>query len=279
MVLQAMPFLHKFSKRCSLFKKMKEQNKNNVDLFGLAPYGEAIKISVEKSFKAAQAVLGRICLPAAEELGLMFQDKVRYWRLNNIIKIIQKSEGKMDFEGEKLTLSAHPRVVKEIMDNGSWCDDETLQEMWAGLIASSCEKNEGDDINLLFVNTLKNLTSNQAKLLNFICENCQMKIDKNGFISSEHIDLELEKIYEIIGVQDLHKIDTEFDNMSNAQLLNGGNFVGHARGFTFGDDELKAQLEPSPFAISLYIKSKGFKGTPKEFYKLEYIEPKNEEKN
>ncbi|WP_081210947.1 Abi-alpha family protein [Salegentibacter sediminis] len=259
---------------------MKEENKNSVDLLGIAPYGEAIKISVEKSFEAAQSVLSRICLPAAEELGLMFQDKVRYWRLNNIIKIIQKSEGKMDFESERLTLSAHPRVVKEIMENGSWCDDETLQEMWAGLIASSCDKNDGDDINLLFVNTLKNLTSNQAKILNYICENCQMEVDKNGFIFAEHIDLELDQIHRIIGDEDLHKIDTEFDNMASSELLNGGGLVGHASGFAFGDKELKAQLEPSPFAIALYVKSKGFKGTPKEYYNLEYREPDpKEEKN
>ena len=67
--------------------------------------------------------------------------------------------------------------------------------------------------------------------------------------------------------------------MSSSELLNGGALVGHARGFAFGKNELKAQLEPSPFAIALYIKSKGFKGTPKEFYNLEYIESKEEEKN
>ncbi|MFL9831510.1 Abi-alpha family protein [Flavobacterium sp. ST-87] len=251
---------------------MEEKNKNTVDIFGLAPYGEALKISVEKSFDAAQSLLSRVCIPAAEELGLMFQDKVRYWRLNNIIKIIQKSEEKMSFDGEKLTLCAHPRVIKEIMENGSWCDDDTLQEMWAGLIASSCEKNIGDDINLLFVNILKNLTSNQAKILNYICENCHMEIDKNDFIHAEHIDLNLDQIYEIIGVQDIHKIDTEFDNMANANLLNGGSLIGHARGFTFGSEKILAQLEPSPFAIALYIKSKGFKGTPKQYYNLEHIE-------
>jgi hypothetical protein len=258
---------------------MEEKNKNTVDIFGLAPYGEAIKISVEKSFEAAQSVLSRICLPAAEELGLMFQDKVRYWRLNNIIKIIQKSEGKMDFDNEKLTLSAHPRVVKEIMENGSWCDDETLQDMWAGLIASSCDKNDGEDINLLFVNTLKNLTSNQAKILNYICENCPMEVDKNGFIYANHIDLDLNQLHGIIGVQDIHKMDTEFDNMANADLLNGGSLIGHARGFSIGSKELKAQFEPSAFAIALYIKSKGYKGTPKEYYKLEYKEPEEGKNN
>ncbi len=108
-----------------------------------------------------------------------------------------------------------------------------------------------------------------------------MEVDKNDFIFAEHIDLELEQIHKIIGAGDLHKIDTEFDNMASSELLNGGALLGHARGFAFGDHELKAQLEPSPFAIALYVKSKGFKGTPKEYYNLEFIEPepKEEAKN
>ena len=55
---------------------MENNKRDTADIFGLAPSGEAIKISVEKSFDAAQSVLSRICLPAAEELGLMFQDNL-----------------------------------------------------------------------------------------------------------------------------------------------------------------------------------------------------------
>jgi len=134
----------------------------------------------------------------------MFQDKVRYWRLNNIIKIVNKSKEQIDFSNDKLGLTAHPRVVKEIMDNGSWCDDDGLQNMWAGLIASSCEEKESDDGNLLFANTLKNLTSRQVKILNYICTTCVIYVDKNGFVAAEHIEMDLSKLSEITGTTDIH---------------------------------------------------------------------------
>jgi hypothetical protein len=254
---------------------MDEENKKSVDIFGIAPYGEAIKKSVEKGFDGAQAVLGRICLPAAEELGLLFQDKVRHWRLNNIIKIIQKTEGKIDYQDEKLTLSAHPRVVKEIIDNGSWCDNDEIQNMWAGLIASTCNEKEGDDGNLLYVDTLKRLTVVQAKILNYICVHCVLSVDKNGFVFAEHIKLNLDELKEITSFDEIHRLDTEFDNLASFDILKGGPLQGHGAGFAYQDneEELKADLEPSPFALALYVKAQGYKGSPKDYFKLEYKAP------
>ncbi len=246
---------------------------------GIAPYGEAIKISVEKGFDGAQALLSRVCLPAAEELGLMFQDKVRYWRLNNIIRIIQKSGNLFDFDNEKLKLTAHPRVVKEILDNGSWCDDDGLQDMWAGLIASSCNQQAGDDSNLPFANTLKSLTSRQAKILKFICESCEIKVDKNDFVFAEHIEIGLEELSAVVDTKDIHVLDTELDYLRSNELLMNDDVPligGHGAGFVFGQDKVVAHLEPSPFAIALYVKSQGYKGSPKEFYNLTYIEPEKE---
>lgn len=252
---------------------MEAHNKKSLDLLGLAPYGEAIKLSIEKGFEGAQAILSRICLPAADELGLLFQDKIRHWRLNNIIKIIQKAEGKLVFENDNLNLTAHPRVIKEIIDNGSWCDNDELQNMWAGLITSSCNELNNDDGNLLFVDTLKRLTVIQVRLLSYLCCNCTLSVDKNGLIFAKHIVLGLDDLLKITGTDNIHRLDIEFDNLASIKILKGGMLDGHAAGFTFNDpsEEMKAELEPSPFAIALYVRAQGFRGSPKEYFKLEYV--------
>ncbi|EFK36356.1 Uncharacterised protein [Chryseobacterium gleum] len=245
-------------------------NKTSTDLLGLAPYGESLKIAVEKGFGAAEALLSRICLPAAEELGLMYKDKVRHWRLNNIIKIIEKSNDKLQFIDGEINLNAHPRVIKEIIENGSWCDDDTIQEMWAGLIASSCNEDDGDDLNLIFVNTLKQLTRNQVKILNYICSKCIMNVDKNGFIQANHIEISLDELSKIVEIKSVHQIDSELDFLRSKELLISDYFSGHGAGFVIDLDNIVAHLEPSPFAINLFIRGQGFKGSPKDFYKLEY---------
>ncbi|WP_286734036.1 MULTISPECIES: Abi-alpha family protein [Sphingobacterium] len=253
----------------------KKKENLTTDLLGVAPYGEAIKVAVEKGFGGAKAILSRVCLPAAEELGLMYKDKVRHWRLNNIIKIIEKSDKKIDFVNGNLELTAHPRVIKEIIENGSWCDDDSIQEMWAGILASSCNEKLGDDSNLIFVNALKNLTKNQVIILNYICQNCKIKVDRNGFLFAEHIEISFEDLCAILDTSNLHQIDSELDNLaSNELILQELNVFGggHAAGFVFGDDKITAHLEPSPFAINLFIKGQGFKGEPKDYFKIDYIE-------
>ena len=50
-------------------------------------------------------------------------------------------------------------------------------------------------------------------------------------------------------------------------------FGGHGAGFVFGQDTITAHLEPSPFAINLFIKGKGYKGQPKNYFQVEYVEP------
>ncbi len=50
--------------------------KSSVDLFRIKPLGEAAKIVTQAAVDGAGAFLGRICLPAAEEFGLLLRDKV-----------------------------------------------------------------------------------------------------------------------------------------------------------------------------------------------------------
>jgi hypothetical protein len=53
------------------------------DVFGIAPYGEALKISVERAFDSLSCFLGIVFKPGLEELGFMLKDQVRLWRVNN----------------------------------------------------------------------------------------------------------------------------------------------------------------------------------------------------
>lgn len=246
---------------------MGENEQKPTDILGIAPYGEAIKTTVEKGFEGAQALLSRICLPVAGELGLLLQDKLRHWRLKNIIKILNKSEGLIDFKNDKLILSAHPRVVNEIIENGSWCDDEELQNMWAGLIATSCNEKLGDDSNLLFVNTLKNLTSRQAKILNYICENCTLKIDTNDLVFANHLELGVDELKKIVDFESIHEIDVELDYLRSNELIMMDS-PAHGAGLIFGQDSIVAHLEPSPFALALFVKSKGFNGSTNDYFKI-----------
>lgn len=246
-----------------------ESNKNKVtDILGLAPYGDAIKIAVEKGFEGASALLSRICLPAAGELGLMYQDKIRYWRLKNIIRIMETAEGKFDFSNDQLQI--HPRVIHEIMEEGSWCEDNTLQNMWAGLLSASCDVQVSDS-NILFLKILKHLTSTQAKIVNLICSTCKVRQYNNVLIQGRSVILTIEELFELTGIGNIEQLDSELDNLRANDLITFGG------GFQVGDNPLVAKLKPSAFLLNLYAKTQGFQGSLIGFYKDRLIEEDDDE--
>ena len=67
--------------------------KKTTDVLGLAPYGEAVKVIAQGVVDGAGAFLSRICLPAAEEFGLAWRDRIAGWRQRNAILITAKGAG------------------------------------------------------------------------------------------------------------------------------------------------------------------------------------------
>ena len=231
------------------------------DIFGIKPYGEALKITVEKSADGVGKFLSAICLPAATEFGLMLQDKMRYWRLNNIIKMITKSQEKYEFIDEKLHLKLNPRIGVEIIENASWQDNETILDMWAGLLASSIDKNGSDDSNLIFIHILKSLTGMQCCILNYICQNSKALYDKNGLIYTDsYCELDMEKLFEISGSNDINRLDRELDHLRSLELLPNSGMFGGGGGFSINQEDFsKVSLQPSSLALHLYSKVNGYK--------------------
>lgn len=252
-----------------------EKKNNSLDIFGLGEYGAALKIAVEKGFAGAEAILSRICLPAAEEFGQLVKDRVRLWRLNNAIKVIQKAGDKISFGEDGFKLEAHPKVVLGIIEGSSLEEDENLQNMWAGLLAATAlQQNAKNDTNILFVEILKKLTINQATIINFICTNCKKVKDENGLFWAEHIELSENEIYQITGSTDFYRIDAELDQLVNMGLIQGGSLTDqHGAGFCFNYGKRAAQLEPSALALNLFVKCHGYNGSVIDFFPITQIAP------
>ena len=231
------------------------------DIFGIKPYGETLKIAVEKTADGVGIFLNAICLPAAVEFGLMLNDKMRYWRLNNIIRMVTKSQGKYTFIDDRLQLKVNPRIGVEIIENASWQDNDVILEMWAGLLASSINENGSDDSNLIFINILKSLTGAQCSILNYICQNAKVIYDKNGLVYSESgCELSMEKLYEIANNRDISRLDLEIDHLRSLELLPDTGWLGDGSGFQINQEDFtKITLQPSSLALHLYARANGYK--------------------
>ena len=192
---------------------MNEKKPDSMDLLGIRPISDAINTVTETTMKEVSEFLGLICKPAAEEFGFLLQDRVKYWRLKNFSNIAIKAKYNIITQNKDIEVSASPRIVYNILENGSWIDNDRIQEMWAGLLASACSKEGKDESNLIFINLLSQLTYSEVNILNYCCENAQKRVSQDGLIYSKTFEIQLEKVKEMSCISDIHQLDRELDHL------------------------------------------------------------------
>lgn len=232
------------------------------DALGLRPFGEATKILAQGAVDGAGAFLGRICLPAAEEFGLFLRDKVSRWRARNAAVITTAAEEMIEASGGAVDKQAHPRIVGKVLDHGSWEDDEAVQKMWAGLLASACTTDGKDQSNLVFINLLEQMTSAQARLLQSVCEIASVYLSPQGYLQARTLTVPCAEAMTLLGLGDIHDVDIQLDHMREIGVLHGG----------LNPYSDRAEVTPSALGLHLYARSKGFRGAPTEFFTIEVPE-------
>ncbi|MEP6262817.1 MAG: hypothetical protein ABJ092_14670 [Gillisia sp.] len=234
--------------------------KQGLDIFGIQPIASAIDFTVKKSLEGIGEFLSLTCKPALGEIGQMAKDKVRYWRLNNTIKMLEKAKGKLDFQNNRFELKSHPRIGLSIIENSSLIDNDFVLDLWAGLFASSCTIDGQDDENLIFVDILKSLTTAQARIIQYAVENSRKVLYPNGLVTADgDLKVHADELKRIMGVENIHRIDRELDSLDYMGLIPGG--------FNTSGPDLIANISPSYLALSLYIRCQGSSLDPDIYWK------------
>ena len=225
---------------------------------------ETSKKLTQAGVDGASAFLSRICLPAAEEFGLLLKDKVSGWRANNAVKIAHKAKKILE-EHNRIEVSSHPKIVYSTLENGSWAEDDLLQDLWAGLLASSCTETGKDDSNHILVNLLAQIVSSQVNVLCFACTNAEVFKNAHGLIYAEELIVNEKQVIEIAGIDDVHQLDRELDHLRALGLIDGG----------FDIDSHAAGITPTPLCLHLYVRSQGFVGAPVDYFDCPEKEKEN----
>jgi hypothetical protein len=246
---------------------MNDDNSNSLDIFGIKAYGETANtlakgvvtnttLVTESAIKSAVAFLNLICRPAAGEFGLLLKDKVKMWRANNAVAIVQKAEKTLGEASSKRQV--HPKLAFAVIEKGSWEDNDTVQTMWAGLLASSCTNDGRDNSNLIFINLLENMTSGEAALLSYLIENAHKNFTVNGVLyRGRRIDpIEYRTI---TGKDDPNAVGFELDHLASLGII--------TKDAVLATDKLVAFVTPTPLGMHLYVRCQGFTGSPEEYFR------------
>jgi hypothetical protein len=223
--------------------------------------------------KGAFQFLKLISFPAAEEFGHLLEDEIRFWRIKNIAKMVNESKNILESNGSIDDLTAPPRLAYKIMEEGSLIDDEKVQEMWAGLLASSCTVGGKDESNLIYVDLLSKLTSSEVALLNHLCDYTKKGVSHNGLIYVKFITLGLDILQTLFGFKDIHKINHEISHLKSLGLVQS---VDSSNSSVF-----YAMLKPTSLCLNMYVKCKGSSVSPVEYwsgYLHDDVRPENSDK-
>ena len=237
---------------------MSEQKNHSLDILGVKPIADSVNILTKAVVDGTSSFLSRICLPVAEEFGLLLQDHVRHWRAVNATKIVENAASMVNSEPDADERHAQPRLISQIIDHGSWIDSAELQKMWSGLLASSCTIGGSDDSNLIFVDTLARLTLIEVKILEYACRECTKSLTQAGWLMAQDIRMSLEQLEICSGINDFHRLDRELDHLRTLGLIKGG----------FDPFSTNADITPSAFALQMYARCNGWSGNLLEFFGL-----------
>jgi len=206
------------------------------------------------------AFLCRISPTATQELKLLFREGLSNLRTTNIIAITNRAEIMLAAEGGSERLHAPENVVLTIVKNGSWAEDPATQQLWAGLLATSCTLLGDDQSNLPYLDLVSEMATIDGRLFVEACSKSQKVFAPNGAVTANALIRTSDELIQITGAHDLMKIDR---NIFQLALL--GLFEPRVKSkyFSYGGD---ANLSPTPLGLELFARCQGYRGAPHEYY-------------
>jgi len=128
---------------------------------------EAAKSLANVADKAAD-LLHKLTAPMCEQTGLLLGERMKAYRERRLHETLEKADRLLRDSGLEPN-PVPPKLLLPIIDGCSIEDNETLQDMWAGLLTSASQ--QPDRIRTSFADTLKQLTPNEAKFLDSVFGN------------------------------------------------------------------------------------------------------------
>lgn len=203
--------------------------------------------------------------PTFEYYGIGLKNTVESFNKkakDNLNKIFQKSIIK---KGERLKEKEiiNPRILKEVVLDGSFCDTEIVQEYYSGILASSRTENGNDD-GIYYINIIKGLSSRQLKFhyaiySKFIIENKNTvcNLHQQSELSKMKVNFSLIELVEILGLKSTGEIDN-FTSNDLPALYNAGLIMAYNFDTTRKETNKQFEFSIELLGISLFLQAVGY---------------------
>lgn len=150
----------------------------HLDLWECAVRGKTYETGPEyivQEMRMARALgtIRRICPEAADDAKQMLHKEFSNVRVASAVRIAYIAEEMLAREAGTAPRLAPAELVKRILETGSWSDTEWIQQMWGGLLASSCSADGEDMSNGIFIDMLSQLAPVHLRILGIASERAE----------------------------------------------------------------------------------------------------------
>jgi hypothetical protein len=194
--------------------------------------------------------LCRLCPSGAEEAIVLLDGNLDRDRTSMLFKIAHAVETRLAADPDAARIRAHPKVVANVLRNGSWAPSELAMQLWVGLFLSSCSVDEPDDSNLVLTELLIHLTSYQAAIYKHACERALASVP-SGDLASISVVLSPDEITKLTGISDLSRNAGDLAYLFNLGLMR------KLFDFTSYRDIDTFDITPSELGLALYRHCQG----------------------
>ncbi len=125
------------------------------------------KSGIPAAIEAATKLLEKLAGPAAEEVGLFLQDKVRNYRLRNQLIVLGKTQDMLNQAGIE-PKSVPLRALVPLLEGAALEDDDNLSTKWAALLANAATPVYSANLIPTFSNILSQLSPPDVKILDVL---------------------------------------------------------------------------------------------------------------
>jgi hypothetical protein len=203
--------------------------------------------------------LCRLCPSGAEEAIQLLGGELDQSRTATLFKIAFAAEKQLAATPDADHIHANPKLVANLLRNGSWAQNEMITQMWAGLLVSSCSLEQPDDSNQVFADLLNQFTVHQAKILMHACERTSSSVPAQGEFSCAPVVLSAGELAKLTGIPNLARNASDLAHLFNLGLIR------KLVDFTSYEDVDDFDITPSRLGFELYRRCHGERGKIEQF--------------
>jgi hypothetical protein len=196
--------------------------------------------------------LRQICPDSADEIKLGFHQRLSNKRVASAVEIVLQGQEMLKQRGGT-DMHADPEMVRRIVENGSWTEDNWIRRWWAGLLVSSCSAETPDTSNGMLVDLLAKLMPAHLRLLSFVCGKATELIEAGATAATLDMYCTPQELIEAVGSHSLARIQQTMGQLSVLGLLAESNKPSYVA----VTDKVKTKTIPTSLGLTMYARCHG----------------------